>query len=270
MIDARRALGYVAGAEAMHLALEVAVESGIGSVGDRDSTHFGIAAYYAMLALPHDCIGLVFSNAGPEIAPWGGTRSTVGTNPWAAAVPAGRELPVVLDMANSTSGKGMIGWYLKEGRTIPADWALAEDGSRTEDAAVGMAGTLFPLGGAKGYAMAVVVDALTGVLTDSAFGLSAFGADHQDIGHLMIAIDVARFGTVDGFKLRMDALISELHSSPLADGVERIYAPGELEYLRERDRRRHGVPIEVARFEALRQLALQLGVDAILDAEAAA
>ena len=269
-IDARRALGSVAAAQAMHLALDLARETGIGSVGVRDSTHFGIAAYYAMLALPHDCIGLVFSNAGPEIAPWGGTRATVGTNPWAVAVPAGCELPVVLDMANSTSGKGMIGWHHKEGRAIPKDWALARDGSRTEDAAAGMAGTLFPVGGAKGYAMAVVVDALTGVLTGSTFGLSAFGVDHQNIGHLMIAIDVARFDTVDGFKQRMDALIGELRSSPLADGVERIYAPGELEYLRERDRRQDGVPIEVERFEALRQLALELGIDADLVAEAVA
>ncbi len=269
-IDARRALGSVAAAQAMQLALELARDNGIGTVGVRDSTHFGIAAYYAMLALPHDCIGIVFSNAGPEIAPWGGTRATVGTNPWAVAVPAGRELPVVLDMANSTSGKGMIGWHLKQGRTIPSDWALAEDGSRTEDAAAGMAGTLFPLGGAKGYAMAVVVDALTGVLTGSAFGLSAFGVEQQNVGHLMIAIDVARFDSVGSFKQRMDALIGELRSSPRADGVERIYAPGELEYLRERERRQDGVPIELERLEALRQLALELRIDVDLGSAAAA
>jgi LDH2 family malate/lactate/ureidoglycolate dehydrogenase len=269
-IDAHRALGSVAGVEAMSLALDLARAHGIGAVGVRDSTHFGIAAYYAMRALPYDCIGLTFSNAGPEIAPWGGTQATVGTNPWAAAVPAGRELPVVLDMANSTSGKGMIGWHHKEGRPIPSDWALAEDGSRTEDAAAGLAGTLFPLGGPKGYAMAVVVDALTGVLMNSAFGLSAFGIDHQNIGHLMIAIDVARFDTVAAFKQRMDDLIGALRGSPLAAGVERIYAPGELEYHRERERRADGVPIEVERFEGLEQLAGELGIAPPQATEAAA
>src|SRR5262249_27129140 len=121
LADAHRGLGSVAATKAMTLAIELAGEYGIGAVGVRDSTHFGIAAYYAMLALPHDFIGLAFSNAGPEIAPWGGTQAIVGTNPWAVAVPAGREWPVVLDMANSTSGKGMIGWYLREGRSIPND-----------------------------------------------------------------------------------------------------------------------------------------------------
>jgi LDH2 family malate/lactate/ureidoglycolate dehydrogenase len=211
-----------------------------------------------MLALPRHFIGLAFSNAGPEIAPWGGTRATVGTNPWAVAVPTGREWPVVMDLANSTSGKGMIGWYLKEGRSIPNDWALTADGRRTEDPEMGMAGTLFPLGGPKGYAMAVIVDALTGVLTGSAFGLSCFGEARQDVGHLMIALDVSRFMPVDEFKARMDAFIQEVRSSPLAPGAEGIYLPGEPEYRREQERRMNGVPIENGRLEGLRVLGAQL------------
>jgi len=269
LIDAHRALGSVAATQGMHLALDLAADCGVGTVGVRDSTHFGIAAYYAMLALPRDCIGIAFSNAGPEIAPWGGTRATVGTNPWAVAVPAGDERPVVLDMANSTSGKGMIGWYLREGRSIPADWAIATDGRPTTDAAAGMEGTLFPLGGAKGYGMAVIVDALTGVLTGSAFGAACFGAEWQNVGHLLVAIDVSRFMPVAEFKARMDALIREIRSSPLADGVDTIRLPGELEYLRAEERRRTGVPIELGRLEALQALGEELGVGALL-AEAAA
>ena len=260
LADAHRGLGSVAATRGMTLALEIASEQGTGVVGVRDSTHFGIAAYYAMLALPHDFIGIAFSNAGPEIAPWGGSRATVGTNPWAVAVPAGKEPPVVLDMANSTSGKGMIGWYLREGRAIPDDWALTIDGRRTADPEEGMAGTLFPLGGAKGYGMAVVVDALTGVLTGSAFGLTCFGAEWQNVGHLLIALDVSRFGPVAEFKARMDALIAEIRSSPLAEGAEAIYLPGELETRRSDERRSQGVPIEVERFEALAALGEELGI----------
>jgi LDH2 family malate/lactate/ureidoglycolate dehydrogenase len=252
------------GARAMKLAVEIALEAGTGMVGVRHSTHFGIAAYYAMLALTHDCIGLAFSNAGPEIAPWGGTRATVGTNPWAAAVPAGEEWPVVLDMANSTAGKGMIGWYLRQGRSIPSDWALTADGRRTQDAGEGMEGTLFPLGGAKGYAMAVIVDAITGVLTGSAFGLTCFGADRQDVGHLMIAVDISRFMPVGQFKTRMDAFIREIRSSPLGPDVETIYLPGELEFLREEERRRDGVPIENGKLEGLQQLGAELQVPTVL------
>jgi LDH2 family malate/lactate/ureidoglycolate dehydrogenase len=260
LADAHDGLGSVMGTRAMRLALDIATDHGIGAVGVQHSTHFGIAAYYAMLAPPQNCIGLAFSNAGPEIAPWGGTRATVGTNPWAVAVPAGQGWPVVLDMANSTSGKGMIGWYLREGRAIPSDWALTAEGRRTEDPDAGMAGTLFPLGGPKGYAMAVIVDALTGVLTGSAFGLSCFADAKQDVGHLMLALDISRFMPVDAFKARMDALAHEIRSSPLAPGAEAICLPGELEYGREQERRANGVPIENGRLEGLRALAAQLGV----------
>jgi LDH2 family malate/lactate/ureidoglycolate dehydrogenase len=265
LADAHNGIGAVMATCAMRLALERAATQGIGAVGVRHSTHFGIAAYYAMLALPHDCIGLAFSNAGPEIAPWGGIRATVGTNPWAVAVPAGHEWPVVLDMANSTSGKGMIGWYLREGRRIPWDWALTADGQRTDDPEEGMRGTLFPLGGAKGYAIAVVVDALTGVLTGSGFGLTPFANPRaQDVGHLFIAIDVARFMPVAAFKERMDSFIRQIRSSPQAPGAEAIYLPGELEYRREAERRRDGIPIEAGRFEALRALSEELGLEARL------
>jgi LDH2 family malate/lactate/ureidoglycolate dehydrogenase len=265
LADANRGLGSVSATKAMALAVELAEAQGIGAVGVRDSTHFGIAAYYAMLALPHDFIGIAFSNAGPEIAPWGGTRAVVGTNPWAVAVPAGTERPVVLDIANSTSGKGMIGQYLREGRSIPDDWALTADGRRTADPELGSAGTLFPLGGPKGYGMAVVVDALTGVLTGSAFGLACFGAEWQNVGHLLIALDIGRFGPVSDFKERMDALIGQIRSSPLAPGADAIYLPGELEYRRAEERRRNGVPIQAGRFEALVALGDELGVPTSLE-----
>jgi LDH2 family malate/lactate/ureidoglycolate dehydrogenase len=265
LADAHRGLGSVSATKAMALAVELAASQGIGAVGVRDSTHFGIAAYYAMLALPHEFIGIAFSNAGPEIAPWGGTQAVVGTNPWAVAIPAGTELPVVLDIANSTSGKGMIGWYLREGRSIPDDWALTADGRRTADPELGSAGTLFPLGGPKGYGMAVVVDALTGVLTGSAFGLACFGAEWQNVGHLLIALDVSRFGPVADFKDRIDTLIGQIRSSPLAPGTDAIYLPGELEHRRAEERRRSGVPIEAGRFDALVALGNELGVSTSLE-----
>jgi LDH2 family malate/lactate/ureidoglycolate dehydrogenase len=261
LTDAHNGIGAVMSARAMSLALDLAATQGIGAVGVRHSTHFGIAAYYAMQALPRGLIGIAFSNAGPELAPWGGTQAIVGTNPWAVAVPAGQEWPVVLDMANSTSGKGMIGWYLREGRRIPWDWALSPDGDLTDDPEVGMLGTLFPLGGVKGYAMAVVVDALTGVLTGSGFGTSVFtNPQALDVGHLFIAIDPARFMPLEEFKDRMDAFIRRIRTSPLKAGVETILLPGEPEYLRARERRVHGVPIEQGRFAELRDMAKELNL----------
>src|SRR5581483_3757252 len=138
-----------------------------------------------------------------------------------------------------------------QGRTISSDWALTADGRRTEDAAEAMAGTLFPLGGPKGYAMAVIVDALTGILTGSAFGLSCFGVDRQDVGHLAMALDIKRFMPVAEFRARMDELIAQIRSSPRVPGVEEILLPGEPEHRREVERRRDGAPIENGQLAAM-------------------
>jgi LDH2 family malate/lactate/ureidoglycolate dehydrogenase len=260
LLDAHRASGHVAATRAMELALDLAAEAGIGAVGVRDSTHFGVAAYYAERALDRSCLGLSFTNAGPEIAPWGAATAVVGTNPWAVAVPTGREWPVVLDMANSTSGKGMIRWHERLGLPIPDDWAYTESGERTTDPSAAMLGALFPLGGPKGFALAVVVDALTGVLTGSTFGLDCFGPDHQDVGHLLIAIDIERFTPVADFTARMDALIDQILSAPLAPGAEAIKLPGQIEWERAQQRRRDGVPIDAERLDELRAAAEALDV----------
>ena len=261
VIDADRAAGSIAASRAMDLAVELASEQGIGAVAVRDSTHLGVASHYAMRALSRNCIGLAFTNAGPEIAPWGGTRATVGTNPWAVAIPTAEPWPIVLDMANSTSGKGMVRWFDQARLPIPADWALTADGRRTTDPGAAMLGTLFPLGGPKGYAMAVVVDALTGVLAGASFGLSCFAVDHQDVGHLLIALDIARFSPFDSFTSRVTELIAEIRATPLADGVERVWLPGELEYLRSQDREQYGIPFETTAYEGLMELSKELQLD---------
>jgi LDH2 family malate/lactate/ureidoglycolate dehydrogenase len=261
VIDADRAAGSIAASRAMDLAVDLASRQGIGAVAVRDSTHLGVISHYAMRAVPKQCIGLAFTNAGPEIAPWGGTRATVGTNPWGVAVPTAEPWPIVLDMANSTSGKGMVRWFQKAELPIPDDWALSADGQRTTDPAVAMLGTLFPLGGPKGYAMAVVVDALTGVLSGAAFGLSCFALDHQDVGHLMVALDISRFTAIEEFMARITQLIEEIRSTPLASGVDRVWLPGEMEFARSQERERNGIPFEVAAHAGLLSLAGELELD---------
>lgn len=261
MIDARRAAGSVAATRAMGLAVELARASGIGAVGVRDSTHLGVVSHYAMQASSEGFIGLVFTNAGPEIAPWGATRAVVGTNPWGIAVPTSEAWPLVLDMANSTSGKGMVRWHLKAGRRIPDDWVLTPDGQRTADAALGMHGTLYPLGGPKGYAMAVMVDALTGILTGASFGLSCFGTEHQDVGHLVIAVDIDRFVGLAAYRESIGALISQIWGADLIHGVERTWLPGELEWHRTQERLANGIPLDVEAYRGLGELAAELRLD---------
>ena len=210
---------------------------------------------------PENCIGLAFTNAGPEIAPWGGTRATVGTNPWAVAVPTAEPWPIVLDMANSTAGKGMVRWFEQAGLPIPDDWALTVDGQRTTDPAAAMLGTLFPLGGPKGYAMAVIVDALTGVLAGAHFGLSCFALDHQDVGHLMIALDINAFTTYESFLSRITQLIKEIRDTPLAAGTKKVWLPGELEHARSEEREQNGIPFERGAYQGLLDLANVLDLE---------
>jgi LDH2 family malate/lactate/ureidoglycolate dehydrogenase len=268
LLDARRAHGAVAATQAMRLAITLAREHGIGAVGVRDSTHLGAAGLYAEHAAAQNCIGLVFTNAGPEIAPWGGTEPTVGTNPWAVAAPTRQGWPLVLDMANSTSGKGMVRWHQLIGSPIPDDWALTVEGRHTTDPAAALLGPLFPLGGAKGYAMALMVDILTGALTGSAVGRDCFGEGHQDVGHLLIAIRIEALIDLEVFLDRVEDLITQVRSSPAAaDAPEaRMLVPGELEYERRMGRMRDGVPIPVDRLEQL----LALGDELDLDAEVVA
>lgn len=261
VLDARRAHGGVAATRAMRLAIDLADDYGIGAVGVRDSTHLGAAGYFAELATEHGCIGLVFTNAGPEIAPWGATEAVVGTNPWAVAAPSRQGWPVVLDMANSTAGMGMVRWNQLVGSPIPEDWALTVDGKRTTDPVAALAGTLFPLGGPKGYAMAVMVDILTGALTGSAVGTDCFAADHQDVGHLVMAISIDAFGTLDQFLDRVELLIDQIRSSPPAGPDDRILLPGELEHERRTERTANGVPIPLDRFDGLLELAAELELD---------
>jgi LDH2 family malate/lactate/ureidoglycolate dehydrogenase len=261
LLDARRAHGAIAATRAMRLAIDVAGIQGVGVVGVRDSTHLGTAGYFAELATERQCIGMVYTNAGPEIAPWGATQAVVGTNPWAVAVPSREGWPIVLDMANSTAGMGMVRWNQLTGQPIPDDWALTVNGKRTTDPIEALAGTLFPLGGAKGYAMAVMVDLLAGALTGSAVGLDCFGDAHQDVGHLLIAVRIEAFGPLDAFLDRVGLLAAQIRSSRPVDSSSPVLLPGELEHRRRLERTEHGVPIPLDRFDALLEMAGELGLD---------
>ncbi len=267
LLDAQNGPGVVAGVRAMERAIATAETMGVGIVGVRGSTHFGTAAHPAMLALPHDMIGIAMSNAGPEMAPWGGYTAMVGTNPWAVAIPAGEQFPVVLDMANTVAGKGMMRWLMREGKPMPRDWALTPDGDETDDPAAAMDGALLPAGGPKGYGIAVVVDALAGVLTGAAFATACYADPMRlDVGHQFIALQVAQYMDVPQFKVRMDAFIREIKAAPRRRGVDEIFLPGEREYCRAAAKGRDGIPLDLAVYAELETLAADLGVPLAIDA----
>lgn len=261
LVDGHNGLGSVMAQKAMELAIQKAKISGVGTVIVRNSTHFGSSAVPARLAVEQDCIGVAMTNAGPEMAPWGAASGVVGTNPWGIAAPTGGDFPVVLDIALTTAGKGMMQWYQREGRKMPLDWALTPDGEETDDPAAAMKGALLGIGQHKGYGLSLMTDVLTGVLSGGGFGLVPYSNPaKQDVSHLMMAIDIAWFMPVDEFKARMDQFIHDVKSARLRPGFEEILVPGEIDYRREQDYRANGARLDSVIFDQLAELAGKLRI----------
>jgi LDH2 family malate/lactate/ureidoglycolate dehydrogenase len=264
LLDGRNGIGQVVSYRAMETAVRKAREAGAAFVTVRNSNHFGAAAYYSMMALPHDMIGIALSNASPRLAPTGGAERLFGNNPWSIAVPAGERLPVVLDMANSVVAAGKLRIYQKDGKPIPEGWALDSEGVPTTDPQAALSGILLPVGGYKGYGITLMMDLLSGVLSDSNYGPRVRGMEVSDeparTSHSFIAVDVSAFDNVSDFKRRMDAYIDEIKSSKRAMGSEVIYLPGEPEFIRERERREKGIPVQPRVVEELRAVAQEHGV----------
>lgn len=266
VVDAQNGYGRVMGAKAMRLAARKAQGMGIGAVAVRHSTHFGSAAFHAMQALDYGCIGIAMTNAGAEMAPWGGKSPVLGTNPWGIAIPTGGEYPVVLDIALTTSGKGMMRWYARVGRKMPTDWALTRDGRVTDDPEAAMDGTLLPIGRYKGTGLSLVTDILTGVLGGAAYGVTTFANPaFLDVGHLMLALHVEHFMPAEEFYARVQDFLGQVKGAERLDGVDEILVPGEVDYRRAAAKLERGVPIDPLIFDDLRRLADEWSVPFTLE-----
>ena len=262
LLDAAKGFGYVAAQRAMQRAIKKARETGVAIVGVRHSNHFGIAGYHALQAAQAGLIGWAFTNAAAEMAPWGSALPVLGTNPWGFAIPRTATHAIVLDMALTMSGKGMMRWYQQEGRAMPASWALTPDGRETTDPAEAMDGPVLPIGEYKGYGLSLVSDVLAGVMTGALFGMSVFKDDRNfDVGHIMVAIDPQAFMGEAEFQGRLEQLVAEVKGAPAIDPQRPILLPGEIEFRRMEERQRDGVPVARETVEGLRELAQMLDVD---------
>jgi LDH2 family malate/lactate/ureidoglycolate dehydrogenase len=262
LLEAHNGLGSVIGQEAMALAVSKAKVCGVGTVIVRGSTHYGSSAVHADVALQADCIGIAMTNAGPEMAAWGGATAVVGTNPWAIAAPTGLDFNVSLDIALTTAGKGMMRWLERQGKAMPADWALTPEGEETTDPSAAMMGALLGIGQYKGYGLSLMTDVLTGVLSGGAFGLTPYANKaKQDVAHSFTAFDIGWFMPLEDFKQRMVAFIAEIKQSSLRPGFQEVLVPGELEHRREQQRRQQGVELDATVFDELAALAQELRVD---------
>lgn len=265
LVDAHNGIGTVAAAKAMRLAIKKAKEGGIGTVIVRNSTHYGSSAVHACQALEHGCLGIAYTNAGPEMAAWGAREGVTGTNPWSIAAPTDKGFPAVLDIALTTAGKGMMNWYVREGKKMPLDWALTPDGHETDDPASALKGALLGIGGHKGYGLAYMTEALTGVLSGGGFGLTPYSDPQKlDVSHSFTAIDISWFMEPEEYERRMGEFADMAKSRALRPGFDEVLIPGEQEARRVAAKSEHGVPLDNVVLEDMKLLGQELGLKTTL------
>jgi LDH2 family malate/lactate/ureidoglycolate dehydrogenase len=267
VIDGDNGMGHVVVSQAVDLAIAKARDAGVGWVSTRMSNHAGPASLYARRPLEHDMIGLYFAvgNAN-HLPPWGGMDMLLSTNPIAAGIPADQEPAVVLDMATTVAAYGKVKAKAKRGEMMPEGWMIDREGQPLLDPKRAHEGFLLPIGGHKGYGLALMVGLLAGTLGGAAMGREVidFNADFVSVtntGQAILVLDLAAFGDPVGFKQAVDALVGDLRSSERLPGVERIWLPGEQSHHRRVDYQAHGIPLPEALVLELRELAQSLGID---------
>lgn len=265
IVDGHDAMGQVLTAFAANEAISRAKAHGIAAVAIRNSNHFGTALYFTLMAARQNCVAFLSTNASPAMAPWGGRKKTVGTNPWSWACPAGDHAPMVLDIANTGVARGKIYLAKQKGLPIPEGWAITADGAPTTDPSEAIAGIILPMAQHKGYAIAVMMDMLSGVLTGSGFGTRVHGpyqTEHKSgAGQFMIALNIEAFQPAAEFNARMNEFVSELKSVPLAQGYDEVFYPGEIEARNDAQNRRDGLLLPDDTLADLRRLATECGLD---------
>ncbi len=265
-LDGGMTFGMLAARRGMDMAMEKAQEFGVSLVTARNMSHTGMVGFYPMTAAARGMIGIALNNGPSIVPPFGGRTPTYATNPISIAVPAGREEPVVLDMATTMVAAGKLRLAGKKGGAIPLDWGLDRNGQPSGDPQeVLLNGFLQWAGGYKGFGLGTMVEILGGVLSGGLFGSDApnlknFGKDPLVSSGAYIAVDISRFMPLKEFGERVDRLVAQVRASERAPGVERIYVPGEPEFLCKKERLAHGIPLSAAVRRELETLAEAQGL----------
>ncbi|AEV15165.1 Dehydrogenase [Thermus sp. CCB_US3_UF1] len=262
LLDGDQGLGPRVGLLAVELARERARAHGVGGVGVQRSTHFGAAGFYAEALAREGLLGLVLSNVEPDVVPYGGRRATLGTNPLAFAAPAPQGV-LLVDLATSQVAMGKVFLARARGEAIPPDWGVDEEGRPTRDPHRVRA--LLPLGGPKGYALALMVEVLAGVLTGAgiAHGVGRMYDEWdrpQNVGHFFLALDPERLVGQEAFRERMGLLWQAIKATPPAPGFPEVLLPGEREARLRAERLATGVPLEEATVRSLKELGARYGL----------
>jgi len=278
VVDGDRCFGMVAGVRSMRLAIEKAAATGTGWVAVRNSNHFGIAGYYAMMALEHDMVGIAVTNANPLVVPTLSVSRFLGTNPLAVAVPALEEPPFVADFATTPIARGKLAVSEKKGEKVPLGYVQDAEGNPSDDPAIlRHGGGMVTLGGDrlhgshKGYCMTAVIDIFSALFSGANFGpfvppSVAYlpvpeNQPGKGTGHFFGAMRIDAFRPADEFRASMDHWIRTFRNAKPAKGEERVYIPGDPEREAEERFRKEGIKLVPAVEQDLRGIAAELGMD---------
>lgn len=263
VVDADHTFGMTAASRGMENAVSMARESGMGAAAIRNSTHFGAAAIYALQAARQNMIGLSFTHSDALVVPHGGRTSFLGTNPICFAVPCDGEEPFCLDMATSVISWNKLMQHREAAQPLSPGWAADAEGRGCVDplAAAG----LLPIGGYKGYGLALMVEILCSSLTGMPFGphisrMFPLTEQKRHLGHFVVAIDISRFSPVSAFKARVRSMIGELRAMPPFEGVDHVRVAGDVEKEHWEERHRRGIPLPAKELVAFREISALLQV----------
>lgn len=265
LANAAGGIGQVQAGKTLDALLDMARENGTAAAVVRGSQHCGSLAWYCNRAAARGMILFATTNCEPSMAPTGGAEPMFGTNPIAASFPTGLGWPVAIDLATSVAARGNIIAANRRGEPIPEGWALDADGRPTTDAGAALLGTVLTMAGHKGYALALMVELFSGVLSGASVSadiasMYAGPERPQDVGHFFHAMDIAAFMELTEFISRIDSLIERIKSGRRRDGVADILIPGERAARTAASNREHGVPVDPGVVATLRAMAKDRGV----------
>lgn len=276
LLDAHFAMGQLSGARAMRMAIEKAKATGVGVVCVRNSSHYGIAGYYPLMAAKEGLCAFSMTNTGPIMVPTFGREMMLGTNPLAFCMPA-EPYPFWFDASTTVVTLGKVEVYAKREKAMPQGWTIDGNGEGCTDAGAmnrsilsGGMGGILPLGGEgelhsghKGYGLAIMVEALTGVLAQGLLSPEMQGAHGDHTSHFFLALDPGMFGEPEAIRAQMSRYLQMLRDSEKLPGHVRIYTPGEKAFEAQAKRMREGIPVEEKTLGELRQIAKELGIEGI-------
>lgn len=267
LVDGDNGLGHLVVSRAAEAAIEKAMQNGVGWAGVRNGNHAGAASTYARIPLQRGMIGLYLAvGSANHLPPWGGIDMLLSTNPLAVAIPAMEEPPIVLDMATTVAAYGKVKTALQRGEMMPEGWMVDREGRPLTDPKRADEGFLLPIGGYKGYGLALIIGLLAGTLNGAAMGRDVVDFNADDVtptntGQAVLAISLDAFGAADEFMRRVDEVIRTMRGSARMPGVDRIRLPGEMSQSKRLDRLENGIAIPAPLLQSLEALAESLGIE---------